>query len=150
MRAVIQRVTEAQVEVDGKVIGQIGPGMLVLLGISKEDGENEVNSMAEKVVNLRFFQDAEGKLNLSIKDVGGEVLVVSQFTLYGDCRKGRRPSYTRAAPGKEARILYEKFIEKLKALGVPVAEGIFQARMLVKIFNEGPVTLILDTDKSFY
>ncbi len=144
MRAVVQRVSSASVTVDGKVTGQIGFGMLVLLGVTHTDTEAHADRLAEKLANLRFFHDDAGKMNLSCLDIEGEVLVVSQFTLYGDCRKGRRPSYTEAAEPQKAEQLYEYFMEKLKGLGLRVASGIFGAMMEVSLVNEGPVTLIVD------
>jgi len=144
LRAVVQRVSSASVTVDGRVVGQIGFGMLVLLGVTHEDSETHAERIAEKLASLRFFSDDAGKMNLSCLDVGGEVLVISQFTLYGDCRKGRRPSYTDAAEPEKAERLYEYFIEKMKNLGLRVASGIFGAMMKVSLVNEGPVTLIVD------
>lgn len=144
MRAVVQRVSSASVTVDGQITGQIGFGMLVLLGVTHTDAECDADRMAEKLAFLRFFNDQEGKMNLSSLDVGGEVLVVSQFTLYGDCRKGHRPSYTDAAEPQKAEQLYEYFIGKMKGFGLKVASGIFGAMMKVSLVNEGPVTLIVD------
>ena len=144
MRAVVQRVSSASVTVDGKVTGQIGFGMLVLLGVTHTDTEAHADRLAEKLANLRFFHDDGGKINLSCLDIKGEVLVVSQFTLYGDCRKGRRPSYTDAAEPQKAEQLYECFMEKMKGFGLRVASGIFGAMMKVSLVNEGPVTLIVD------
>ncbi len=149
MRAVIQRVTEASVSVDGNVVGDIGPGMVVLLGVSKDDSEKDVAYVAEKIAGLRIFDDSSGRMNLSVEDTGGEILVVSQFTLYGDCRKGKRPSYVRAAGGDLARRFYELFIAKLAERGVPVKTGVFGARMDVHIANCGPVTLLVDSSKGF-
>jgi len=145
MRAVCQRVSRASVTVDGKVVGSIGPGLLVLLAAAKGDGAEQVRWMAEKVVGLRIFPDAQGRMNLSLTDFRGEMLVVSQFTLYGDCRKGKRPSYSEAAPPAEAEALYRTFVDGLRALGIPVQEGIFGAMMLVELVNDGPVTLIVDS-----
>ncbi len=144
MRAVVQRVSSASVTVDGQITGQIGFGMVLLLGVTHTDTEDHAERMAEKLAFLRFFQDDAGKMNLSCLDVAGEVLVVSQFTLYGDCRKGRRPSYTDAADPQKAERLYEYFIEKMKGYGLTVASGIFGAMMKVSLVNEGPVTLIVD------
>lgn len=144
MRAVVQRVSSASVTVDEKVTGQIGFGMLVLLGVTHGDTEAHADRLAEKLANLRFFHDDAGKMNLSCLEVKGEVLVVSQFTLYGDCRKGRRPSYTDAAEPQKAKKLYEYFMEKMKGFGLRVASGVFGAMMKVSLVNEGPVTLIVD------
>ena len=149
MRAVIQRVTEASVSVDGKVVGSIGPGMVVLLGVEKDDSEKDVVYVAEKVSGLRIFDDSSGRMNLSIEDAEGEILAISQFTLYGDCRKGKRPSYTRAAGGDLAKRLYELFIAKLTELGIPVKAGVFGAHMDVHIANCGPVTLLVDSSRDF-
>jgi D-tyrosyl-tRNA(Tyr) deacylase len=145
MRAVIQRVKSAQVCVDGRVSGKIGKGLLVLLGVGKGDGENDVSFLASKVPELRIFEDNSGKFNLSLKEIGGEILVVSQFTLFGDCRKGRRPSFTEAEEPSTAKHLYEQFVLKLKEKGIPVQTGEFQARMEVHLINDGPVTLLLDS-----
>ena len=145
MRAVVQRVTEAQVSVGDRVPGSIGPGLCVLLGISTEDGPGEVGWTADKIANLRIFSDEEGKMNLSLLDVGGEALVVSQFTLYGDARKGRRPSFVKAASGAEAEALYTDVVVALAGLGVRVATGEFGAMMQVSLTNDGPVTIILDS-----
>ncbi len=149
MRAVVQRVKKASVTVDGQVVGKIGKGLLVLLGVGQGDEEGDAEYMAEKIVNLRVFDDEDGKMNRSLLDVGGSLLAVSQFTLYGDCRKGRRPSYDRAARPELAKALYEKFVEKAKGFGVEVETGIFQALMAVEILNDGPVTLLLDSKREF-
>lgn len=149
MRAVVQRVLNSKVTVDGKVVGEIGRGFNVLLGIHKEDGIEDINYLSEKIVNLRVFEDENGKLNKSLLEVGGELLIVSQFTLYGDCRKGRRPNFMDALGGEEAKILYKTFIDKCKTYGVKVEEGIFGADMKVSIENDGPVTLMLESNKTF-
>lgn len=145
MKAVIQRVKSAEVYVDGSIKGRIGNGLLVFLGVGKGDGEEDLNYLASKIPDLRIFEDESGKFNLSLIEVKGEILVVSQFTLYGDCRKGRRPSFTDAEEPEIARNLYEKFIEKLKERGLSVEEGEFQAKMEVHLINDGPVTILLDT-----
>jgi D-tyrosyl-tRNA(Tyr) deacylase len=145
MRAVIQRVSSASVTVDGAVAGRIGAGLLVLLGVGKGDTEADAETLARKIVELRVFQDEAGKMNLSVKDTGGALLVVSQFTLYGDTRKGRRPSFDLAAPPEEARRLYEKFVEAARAQGVAVETGVFQAMMSVSLVNEGPVTFLVES-----
>ncbi|MGD9633202.1 MAG: D-aminoacyl-tRNA deacylase [Pirellulales bacterium] len=145
MRACIQRVSEAQVTVDGAVTGRIDRGLLVLLGVGTQDGPAEIDWLAEKLVNLRVFEDAEGKMNRSLVDVGGAMLVVSQFTLFGDCRKGRRPSFTDAAPPELAERLYNDFVARVMSLGIEVATGVFRAHMDVALVNDGPVTLWIDT-----
>jgi len=145
MRAVLQRVSRAKVTVDGEATGEIGHGWLVLLGIAPADDKKEIDWLAEKIANLRAFADTEGKMNLSVQDVCASVLVVSQFTLYGDCLKGRRPGFTGAAPPAVAEPLYEQFVIALKALGVPVATGRFAADMQVELVNDGPVTFVIDT-----
>jgi len=145
MRLVLQRVRGAQVKVDDEMVGKIGQGLVVLLGVKRGDGEGDARYLAGKVANLRIFEDESGKFNLSTLDVGGEVLVVSQFTLYGDCRKGRRPSFTQASPPEEAQQLYERFVSFLKGEGLKVETGVFGAKMLVEIENQGPVTLILES-----
>jgi D-tyrosyl-tRNA(Tyr) deacylase len=145
MRACIQRVSEAQVTVAGEVTGRIGRGLVVLLGVGTQDGAAEVDWLAEKLVNLRIFADEDGKMNRSLLDVGGAMLVVSQFTLFGDCRKGRRPSFTAAAPPELAERLYEEFVGRARALGCEVATGAFRAHMDVALVNDGPVTLWMDT-----
>ena len=149
MRAVIQRVTEARVEVDGRETGRCGSGVLVLLGISPDDGDDEARWLADKVANLRIFPDDEGKMNRSLLDISGEALVVSQFTLYGDARKGRRPSFIRAAEGPEAEAVYEKTVANLRELGITTGTGEFGAMMDVHLTNEGPVTILLDSEKGF-
>jgi D-tyrosyl-tRNA(Tyr) deacylase len=145
MRAVLQRVSEARVRIAGEVVGDIGRGLLVLLGVAPTDTPEQARWLADKIVGLRIFGDAEGKMNLAVADVGGSVLIVSQFTLHGDCSKGRRPSFIAAAPPEIAVPLYETFINEVKALGVPVATGRFGAMMQVELINDGPVTLILDS-----
>ena len=145
MRAVIQRVKSAQVCVDGRVSGKIGKGLLVLLGVGKGDGEDDLSFLASKIPDLRIFEDESGKFNLSLREIGGEILVVSQFTLFGNCRKGRRPSFTEAEEPSAAKRLYEQFILRLKEGGVPVQTGEFQAKMEVHLVNDGPVTLLLDS-----
>ena len=145
MRMVIQRVTEASVTVDGAIIGSIGKGIAVLLGVAKGDTEQDADFLANKLVNVRIFEDDAGKMNLSVQEIGGEILVVSQFTLLGDCRKGRRPGFSDAAPPDEADRLYQYFVEQVRRLGVRVATGQFQAMMLVKISNDGPVTFVIES-----
>jgi len=149
MRAVIQRVHEARVEVSGRTVGAIGRGLLVLLGIERADSEGHADYLVSKIVHLRVFEDGDQKFNLSLKDVGGAVLVVSQFTLLGDCRKGRRPSFDAAAPPEKARGLYEYFIASIVRNGLAVATGEFQASMQVCLVNDGPVTVLLDSKKNF-
>lgn len=149
MRAVVQRVTKARVLVENKTIGEIGKGLVVLLGIGPEDNEKDIEYLAKKIIGLRIFDDQDGKMNISLREVEGELLVISQFTLYGDCRKGKRPSYAKAARPETAEIIYEKFVEYCRATGVKVETGRFQAMMLVEINNDGPVTLILDSNKEF-
>lgn len=143
----VQRVKEASVSTEGQLLGKIGKGLVILLGVSGDDSEREARYLAEKIANLRIFADQEGKFNLSALDVGAEALVVSQFTLYGDARKGRRPSFTSAAPPEVAEPLVDRFVEFLRATGLKVETGEFGAMMLVNIANDGPVTLILDTEK---
>ena len=145
MRAVVQRVKSAEVRIDGRVSGKIGKGLLVFVGVGQGDGDTDLSYMASKIPELRIFEDASGKFNLSLRDVGGEVLIVSQFTLYGDCRRGRRPSFTDAAEPAAAKNLYEELISKMKGQGIPVQTGEFQARMEVDLINDGPVTLLLDS-----
>jgi len=149
MRAVVQRVAEAAVRVEGAAAGSIGPGLLVLLGVGRGDGDRDADELAEKVVHLRVFPDEQGRMNRSVGEAGGAVLVVPQFTLYGDCRKGRRPSYVEAAPPEEADRLFRRFVEAVKRTGLPVAEGVFRAAMDVALVNRGPVTLLLDSRRSF-
>lgn len=149
MRAVVQRVSEASVRVEGASVGGIGPGLLVLLGVGREDAEPDADYLADKVVNLRIFPDEAGTMNRSVLETGGEVLVVSQFTLYGDARRGRRPGYSEAAGPEEARRLYEYFVARVRRLGPRVQEGVFRAMMDVSLVNQGPVTLLLDSRKAF-
>lgn len=149
MRAVVQRVLQSSVSVEGKTTGSIGRGLMVLLGVSAADTEADAAYMAEKITGLRIFEDGEGKMNLSLQDVGGDILAVSQFTLFGDCRKGKRPSFIEAARPEPANRLYRSFVEQCRQRGIPVEEGIFQAEMLVKIENDGPVTILIDSKKSF-
>jgi len=145
VRAVVQRVSSARVEVDGEVTGSIGRGLLVLLGVGQGDTEKQAAWLAEKIAGLRIFEDEAGKMNLSAEEVGGGVLVVSQFTLLADCRKGRRPSFTEAAPPEVAERLYQEFVRRVRECGVRVETGVFQAKMRVHLVNEGPVTIWLDT-----
>jgi len=147
MRAILQRVSSASVTVDGSVVGAIGVGLLVLLGVAHEDKESDAEYLADRILGLRIFGDEEGKMNLSVLDHGGSVLVVSQFTLYGDTRKGRRPSFDDAAPPELANRLYERFVEIVASRGVDVATGVFQASMSVALVNEGPVTFVLESRK---
>jgi len=149
MRAIIQRVKEARVEVDGETVGRIGEGVLVLLGAGKDDTEEDAEYLAEKILTLRIFENGEGKMNLSVMDTGGSVLVVSQFTLYGDCRKGRRPSFDKAARPEDAERLYELFVDELRERGAKVETGKFRAMMDVHLVNSGPVTLMLDSKREF-
>ena len=146
MRVLLQRVSHGRVSVEGRPLAEIGPGLVILLGISPDDGDEEINYLTHKIANLRIFEDAEGKLNRSILDVAGEALVISQFTLYADTRKGRRPSFTRAARPEEADPLVERFAEKLTSEGVPTKTGEFGAHMLVEIHNDGPVTIWMERD----
>ncbi len=148
MRAVVQRVKESKVEVKGETVGAIGPGLLILLGVGNEDSEKDCKYLADKIANLRIFPDEKDLMNLSLIDMGGSALVVSQFTLWGDCRKGRRPSFGKAAGPEMANALYEHFIRLLEEKGLQVATGRFQAMMDVFLINDGPVTLILDSRKS--
>jgi D-tyrosyl-tRNA(Tyr) deacylase len=149
MRAVIQRVRRCRVLVEEKVVGEIGPGLLVLLGVGKTDDETAADYLAEKILGLRVFEDAEGKMNLSVQDTDGEMLVVSQFTLYGDVRRGKRPSFDAAARPEEAKRLYEYFVERVRAAGLRCETGVFQAMMDVELVNQGPVTVLLDSEKAF-
>jgi len=145
MRVVIQRVTQARVEVDGQVTGAIGPGLLVLLGIAKTDSERDAEYLVEKVLGIRIFPDSDGKMNRNVAEAGGSLLVVSQFTLYGDCRKGLRPSFDLAASAEQAAGLYETFVNAARKSAVPVETGVFQASMQVHLVNDGPVTIICDS-----
>ncbi len=149
MRACVQRVLESSVKVEGEVVGRIGRGLLVLLGVGQQDAERDARWLAERIVGLRVFEDSDGKMNLSLAEIQGAMLVVSQFTLYGDCRKGRRPSFSAAAPPELAERLYETFIAAVGVQGVEVAAGQFQAHMEVDLINDGPVTLLLDSGKLF-
>jgi D-tyrosyl-tRNA(Tyr) deacylase len=149
MRAVVQRVSTARVLVDHVIVGEIGRGLLVLVGVTGSDGPEDVAYIAGKVRELRLFPDDEGKMNRSLADVGGAALVVSQFTLFGDCRNGRRPSFTKAAPPADAKALYEAVVAKIRETGVPVSTGVFQADMQVELTNDGPVTLLLDSSRAF-
>ena len=149
MRAVVQRVSRARVIVDGSVIGEIADGMVVLLGAGRDDTSVVATGMAEKISNLRIFEDDQQKMNRSLMDIKGSALIVSQFTLYGDARGQRRPSFVAAAPSEQAKNLYEEFAEALRSLGVTVATGVFGAMMSVELVNEGPVTILLDSDKTF-
>ena len=149
MRAVVQRVTYSSVKVDGEIVGEINKGFNVLLGISKEDTEEDMKYIKDKIINLRVFNDENDKMNLSLLDVKGELLLISQFTLYGDARKGRRPNFMDALGGDEARKFYEKFIEMMKDTGLKVQTGIFGADMKVDIKNDGPVTILLDSSRNF-
>ena len=149
MRAVVQRVTKAEVRVDGRPLGAVGKGMLVLLGVGKNDTPEDAQSLADKILNLRIFDDSTGRMNLSLLETNGQLLCVSQFTLYGDCRKGRRPSYDQAARPEVAGGLYEAFVAAARAGGAAVQTGQFQAMMEVELLNDGPVTLLLDSDRTF-
>jgi D-tyrosyl-tRNA(Tyr) deacylase len=149
MRAVVQRVSRTQVAVNGEITGQIGLGLLVLLGVGRDDTEADATYLAEKICGLRVFEDAQEKMNLSVKHVGGSVLAVSQFTLYGDVRRGKRPSFDAAAPPPKARQLYEFFVQQVRATGLRCETGRFQEMMRVELVNEGPVTILLDSGKAF-
>lgn len=149
MRAVIQRVSNARVIIEGSEYSRIGSGLLVLAGVEKEDTPEDAQMLARRIVELRIFEDERGKMNRSIAEAGGHILAVSQFTLLGDCRKGRRPSFDAAAPPEPARTLYQQFIDEIVALGIPVSTGVFQAMMDVELTNQGPVTFILDSRKRF-
>ena len=145
MRAVIQRVISAEVTVDGRSTGKIGKGLLVFVGVGKGDGEADISYLSSKIPDLRIFEDHSGKFNLSLRDVGGEMLIVSQFTLFGDCRKGRRPSFSDAEDPLVAKVFYEQLVERMKRQGIPVHTGEFQANMEVHLVNDGPVTLLFDS-----
>jgi D-tyrosyl-tRNA(Tyr) deacylase len=149
VRAVVQRVVEASVRVAGEAVGSIGPGLVVLLGVAAGDAEEDADYLADKVLNLRVFPDQAGQMNRSVLDVAGGLLVVSQFTLLGDARRGRRPSYVEAAPPEEADRLYQRFVSRLRPSGLPVATGVFRAMMDVALVNQGPVTILLDSRKLF-
>lgn len=149
MRAVVQRVTYSSVEVNGEIVGEINKGFNVLLGISKEDTEEDMKYIKDKIINLRVFSDENDKMNLSLLDIQGELLLISQFTLYGDARKGRRPNFMNALGGEEAKKFYDKFIEMMKETGLKVQTGIFGADMKVDIKNDGPVTILLDSSRNF-
>lgn len=149
MRAVVQRVSRGRVVVGAEVVGQIGPGFVVLLGVAREDTLESADYMADKVANLRVFEDDEGKMNRSILEAGGSVLAVSQFTLYGDVRRGRRPGFDRAARPDQAGPLYQRFVERLQAVGLTVETGRFQTQMEVELVNDGPVTILVDSEKAF-
>ena len=149
MRAVVQRVLRADVKIDGKIHTQIEKGLLVLLGVRPEDDEKAMDYMTDKLTNIRIFEDENGKMNKSVKDTAGEILIVPNFTLYGDARKGRRPGFTAAGAPQESKKVFEKFIKNIKSAGVPVKTGVFQADMNVGISNDGPVTILLDSDKLF-
>jgi len=149
MRAVVQRVSQANVKVDGKIVGEINKGLLVLLGVGKEDNEKDLDYMIDKILGLRIFEDEKGKLNLSLIDIQGELLVISQFTLYGNVKKGKRPSFTDAADPDIANRYYELFIEKAREKGIKTEHGIFGADMKVSLINDGPVTILIDSHKTF-
>lgn len=149
MRSVVQRVSSASVSVDGSEVSSIGPGLLVLLGVRRGDGEAEIEWMADKILNLRIFDDPQGTMNLSVVETAGEILVVSQFTLLADARKGRRPGYLEAAPPEEAKGRYESFCDRAATSGLKVKRGVFQAMMQVSLTNDGPVTILLDSEKKF-
>jgi len=149
MRAVVQRVTRARVTVANDVVGDIGCGLLVLLGVAEEDAEANADYLADKITGLRVFEDSGGKMNLSLREAGGSMLVVSQFTLYGDVRRGKRPSFDQAAPPEKARQLYQYFVERVRSAGLHCETGKFQAMMQVELVNDGPVTILLDSSKAF-
>ena len=145
MRAVIQRVTQSSVSVSGQVVGRIGPGLLVLLGVARQDSEKDADFLVEKIIHLRIFEDKDGRMNRSLVDIGGQMLVVSQFTLLGDCRKGRRPSFVQAAPPETAESLYQYFVDRIRKKQILVQTGRFRAMMEVSLVNDGPVTLIVES-----
>lgn len=147
MRAVVQRVDRACVTVEGRITGQVARGLLVLLGVAEGDTDKDLHYIVDKVCGLRIFEDAAGKMNLSVQDIGGEILAVSQFTLCGDCRKGKRPSFDKAAKPDVANAFYEQFVEQCRAKGLPIETGVFRAHMLVELVNNGPVTILLDSSK---
>jgi D-tyrosyl-tRNA(Tyr) deacylase len=149
MRAVVQRVTQSRVTVGNDVVGEIGRGLLVLLGVAREDTAADADYLADKITGLRIFEDSDGKMNLSLREAEGGMLVVSQFTLYGDVRRGKRPSFDQAAPPEKARALYEYFVERIRAAGLRCETGSFQAMMQVELVNDGPVTILLDSSKAF-
>ncbi|MGD0181567.1 MAG: D-aminoacyl-tRNA deacylase [Terriglobales bacterium] len=149
MRAVVQRVSRAQVAVDGEIVGEVGPGLLVLLGVTHADTEPDADYLADKIVGLRVFEDENGKMNLDVASIGGGILVVSQFTLYGDVRRGKRPSFVAAAKPVRARQVYEYFVARIRAAGLPCQTGRFQEMMEVELVNDGPVTILLDSAKTF-
>ena len=149
MRVVAQRVKRAMVKVEGRIIGEIGEGALILLGVEKDDTTKKADYLANKLIHLRIFEDSQGKMNLSLKDIAGEMLIVSQFTLYGNCKKGRRPSFDRAADPLKAKELYQHFVSRVKKEGITTATGEFQAMMEVELINKGPVTFLLDTEGNF-
>lgn len=149
MRSVVQRVKQASVSVEGQIVGKISAGLLVLLAVGQEDEAKEISWMVDKIIGLRIFEDEEGKMNRSVQEVGGEILLVSQFTLYGDCRKGKRPSFIAAAVPEKAKLLFEQTVEETRRRGVKVATGLFQAEMEVALINHGPVTILLDSEKKF-
>lgn len=149
MRAVVQRVSSAEVRVDDKMVGRVGKGLLVYLGVGKEDTVSDIEYMAEKVSGLRIFEDENGKMNLSVKDIEGEILAISQFTLYGDVRKGKRPSFSDSAAPDKGEELYNQFIRRIQGIGIRIEKGIFGAHMMVDYVNDGPVTILLDSKKQF-
>jgi D-aminoacyl-tRNA deacylase len=149
VRAVVQRVSRAQVTVNGEIAGEVGPGLLVLLGVGSGDTRSDADYLADKTIGLRIFEDADGKMNLSVRETGGALLVVSQFTLYGDARRGNRPSFDAAAPPQQAKELYEYFVEKIRAVGLRCETGRCQEMMQAELVNEGPVTILLDSGKAF-